>query len=282
MARLLEGKIIADQMKDVLSTKVKAFGKRIQLASIQLGENPACDVYVKAQERVALLLGVHYKLHKLSKETTEAKLCSYIEDLNQDAQVHGIIIQRPLPLHVDFQRASQLIAPKKDVEGMHPENLGNLIMGKATIIPCTALAVMELLNSTGISLSGKDAVIVGHSEIVGKPLALLLMDKLATVSVCHIGTSKAGRLEEFVRRAEILAVSVGKAGLIKGEWIKEDSIVIDVGINKVGDKIYGDVEFEEAQKRAGWITPVPGGVGPLTVMMLMKNLVECAKALAKR
>jgi len=177
---------------------------------------------------------------------------------------------------MDYKKISEYIKPEKDVEGMHPVNMGKIIFGKARILPCTAAAVMELLNSIGIHYSGKEAVIVGHSEIVGKPLALTLLDKLATVTVCHIGTSQAGKLEEHVRRADILIVAAGKAGLIKGDWVKEKAVVIDVGINRVGDKIVGDVEFEAAEKRAGFITPVPGGVGPLTVTMLMRNLVEAA------
>jgi methylenetetrahydrofolate dehydrogenase (NADP+)/methenyltetrahydrofolate cyclohydrolase len=177
---------------------------------------------------------------------------------------------------MDYKKISQYLAPEKDVEGMHPVNMGKIVFGKAKILPCTAAAVMELLNSIGLSYSGKEVVIVGHSEIVGKPLALTLLDKLATVTVCHIGTSKAGKLEEHVRTADILIVAVGKAGLIKGDWVKEGAIVIDVGINRVGDKLVGDVEFEAAEKKCAWITPVPGGVGPLTVTMLMRNLVEAS------
>jgi len=183
----------------------------------------------------------------------------------------------PLPSQIDYKKISQFILPEKDVEGMNPENIGKILFGKAKILPCTPAAVMELIKETGVDLYGKEVVIVGHSEIVGKPLSLLLLDKFATVTVCHIGTSQAKKLDEHVRKAEILIVAVGKPCLIKGDWIKEGSIVIDVGINKVGDKIVGDVEFEEAKERASFITPVPGGVGPLTVVMLMRNLVEATK-----
>ena len=183
----------------------------------------------------------------------------------------------PLPPQIDYKKISQFIVPEKDVEGMHPVNIGKIIFAKAKILPCTAAAVMELLKETGVDLYGREVVVVGHSEIVGKPLALLLLDRFATVTVCHIGTSKAQKLEEHVRKAEVLIVAVGKAGLIKGDWIKEGAIVIDVGINRVGDKIVGDVEFETAEKKASYITPVPGGVGPLTVTMLMRNLVEATK-----
>lgn len=276
MAKLLEGKLIADQIKNILKSKVLSSPKRLKLSSVQVGVNPASDVYIKSQKKNAELLGIEYDAHSLEKETSEEKLIEYIQKLNNDASVSGIIIQMPLPLHMDYKKISQYIKPEKDVEGMHPVNMGRIVFGKAKILPCTAAAVMEILNSIGLHYSGKEVVIVGHSEIVGKPLALTLLDKLATVTVCHIGTSKAGRLEEHVRRADILIVAVGKAGLIKGEWVKEGAVVIDVGINRVADKIVGDVEFEAAEKRAAWITPVPGGVGPLTVTMLMRNLVESA------
>nr|MBC8473231.1 bifunctional 5,10-methylenetetrahydrofolate dehydrogenase/5,10-methenyltetrahydrofolate cyclohydrolase [Candidatus Omnitrophota bacterium] len=173
---------------------------------------------------------------------------------------------------------SQYLSPIKDVEAVHPQNMGEIVFGNAKILPCTAASCMELLNSIeGIELYGKEACIVGHSEIVGKPLALLLLNKFVTTTVCHIATGKRGTLPEFVKKAEILIVAVGKAGLIKGEWIKEGAIVIDVGINRVDGKLVGDVEFDKAQERAGYITPVPGGVGPLTVAILMRNLVEAYK-----
>lgn len=276
MAKLLEGKLIAAQVKETLLKKIQASGKKLHLASIQVGENPSSEVYIKSQKKNADLLGIEYALHKLDCAFTQDKLIEFIETLNNDPKVNGIIIQMPLPQQIDYKKISEHIAPGKDAEGMHPLNMGRIIFGKSKVLPCTASAVMEIINYTGTDLSGKEVVIVGHSEIVGKPLSLLLLDKLATVTVCHIGTAKAGKLEEHVKRAEVLIVAVGKAGLIKGSWIKEGAIVVDVGINKVEDKIVGDVEFIEAEKRASWITPVPGGVGPLTVIMLMRNLVECA------
>jgi methylenetetrahydrofolate dehydrogenase (NADP+)/methenyltetrahydrofolate cyclohydrolase len=277
LAKLLEGKPIAEQIKTILKQKIQAANKKLLLASIQVGDNSSAELYIKSQMKTASVLGIEFQAHKLEKETSQEKLAEFIAKLNLDKAASGIIVQMPLPLHIDYKKISEFIAPEKDVEGVHPANIGKIVFSKAKILPCTAAAVMELLGSTGVNLSGKEVVIVGHSEIVGKPLALLLLDKLATVTVCHIGTSKAGKLEEHVRKAEVLIVAVGKAGLIKGEWIKEGAIVIDVGINRVGDKIVGDVEFEEAAKRASWITPVPGGVGPLTVTMLMHNLVEAAK-----
>jgi methylenetetrahydrofolate dehydrogenase (NADP+)/methenyltetrahydrofolate cyclohydrolase len=277
LAKLLEGKPIAEKIKEEIKQEVQALKHKPVLASIMVGDNPGAASYVKSQQKVAENLGIDYQLHKLNQDITEEELVEFIRKLNADKSVNGIIVQMPLPQQVDYKKISQFIFPEKDVEGMHPANIGKIVFGKAKILPCTPAAVMELLKETGVDLYGKEVVVVGHSEIVGKPLSLLLLDKFATVCVCHIGTSKAGKLEEHVKGAEILIVAVGKAGLIKGDWVKEGAIVIDVGINRVGDKIVGDVEFETAEKRVSWITPVPGGVGPLTVTMLMRNLVEAAK-----
>ena len=278
MAKLLEGKPIAEKIKEGIRLEVASLKISPVLASIQIGENAGAAAYVKSQAKVAESLGIEYQLHKLGEDTIEAHLIDFIQKLNTNKSVHGIIIQMPLPSSIDYKKISQYIEPKKDVEGMHPANIGKLLFGKSKLVPCTVASAMELINSTGVDLYGKEVVVVGHSEIVGKPLTLLLLDKFATVTVCHIGTSKAGKLEEHVKRAEILIVAVGRAGLIKGNLIKEGAIVVDVGINRVADKIVGDVEFEAAEKRASWITPVPGGVGPLTVTMLMRNLVEAVKS----
>jgi len=277
LARLLEGKAISERIKKQIKEEISKLNLKPVLASIQVGENPAVSVYIKAQRRLSEELGIDYQLHKLDSQISEISLIEFIQKLNLDRAINGLILQMPLPKHIDYKKITQYIEPKKDVEGLHPENMGKIIFGKAKILPCTAQAVMELLKEIQIDLYGKEVVIVGHSEIVGKPLSLLLLDKFATVTVCHIGTYEAGKLEEHVKKAEVLIVAVGKAGLIKGDWIKEGAIVIDVGINKVGDKIVGDVEFETASKRASFITPVPGGVGPLTTTLLMRNLVEAVK-----
>jgi len=277
LARLLEGKPIAERIKEELRRQIGSLKNKPVLASVMVGDNAGAESYVKSQKKTAEGLGIEYQFHKLNADTTESALIEFIKKLNADKSIHGIIIQMPLPQQIDYKKISQFIVPEKDVEGMHPANIGKIVFGKANILPCTPAAVMELLKETGVDLYGKEVVVVGHSEIVGKPLALLLLEKFATVTVAHIGTSKAGKLEEHVKKAEVLIVAVGKAGLIKGEWVKEGAIVIDVGINRVADKIVGDVEFEAAEKRASVITPVPGGVGPLTVTMLMRNLVEAAK-----
>lgn len=277
MAKLLEGKPIAEKIKEQIKLETQSLKNKPVLASIMVGDNPSAEAYVKSQKKTAEALGIEYQFHKLAQDSQEQSLIEFIQKLNADKSVNGIIVQMPLPPQIDYKKISQFILPEKDVEGMHPVNIGKIVFGKAVILPCTPAAVMELLKEAGVDLYGKEIVVVGHSEIVGKPLSLLLLDKFATVTVCHIGTSKADKLEEHVRSAEVLIVAVGKAGLIKGDWIKEGAIVIDVGINRVADKIVGDVEFEAAEKRASYITPVPGGVGPLTVTMLMRNLVEAAK-----
>lgn len=277
-AKLLDGKALALDIKEKIKAEIAALESKPKLVSVQVGENPASEVYLRSQKKNAENLGVEYQLEKLDAGTSQDELIKVLERLNKDDAVNGIMIQMPLPQQIDAKSISRYISPLKDVEAVHPQNMGEIVFGNAKILPCTAASCMELLNSIeGLKLHGKEAVIVGHSEIVGKPLALLLLNKFVTTSVCHIATGERGNLPEFVKKAEILIVAVGKAGLIKGEWIKEGAIVIDVGINRVEGKLVGDVEFDKAQKRASYITPVPGGVGPLTVAMLMRNLIEATK-----
>ena len=277
-AKLLDGKALALGIKEKIKAEIAALGSKPKLVSVHVGENPASEVYLRSQKKNAENLGVEYQLEKLGAGTTQDELIKVLERLNKDNAVNGIMLQMPLPQQIDAKSISRYISPLKDVEAVHPQNMGEIVFGNAKILPCTAASCMELLNSIeGLKLYGKEAVIVGHSEIVGKPLALLLLNKFATTTVCHIATGQRGNLPEFVKKAEILIVAVGKAGLIKGEWVKEGAIVIDVGINRVEGKLVGDVEFDKAQERASYITPVPGGVGPLTVAMLMRNLVEATK-----
>lgn len=281
-AQLLDGKARALCIKEILKTELEGLksscGVTPALVNIQVGENSASEVYLKSQQKNAENLGIHYSLKKLQGETPQEALVEVIEDLNRDRAVNGILVQMPLPRQIDSKAVSRYISPLKDVEAVHPQSMGEIVFGNAKVLPCTAASCMELLNSIdSFDLYGKEAVVVGHSEIVGKPLALLLLNKFVTVTVCHIATGERGTLPDFVRKAEILIVAVGKAGLIKGEWIKRGAVVIDVGINQVEGKIVGDVEFETAKDRASYITPVPGGVGPLTVAILMRNLVEATK-----
>ena len=277
---LIDGKGIAEKIKEEVKAELlelKAKGVEPKLVAVQAGENPASAVYVKQQQKSCEKVGITYELRSLPADITEEGLVSEIEKLNDDASVTGIILQLPLPQGIDVRKIQSALSPRKDVEGVNPANMGWIIYGKPFLAPCTALAVKEIIDSTGIDLYGKEVVMVGHSDIVGKPVALLLVDRFATVSICHIGTSKAGMLEEHVRRADILIVAVGKANLIPGGWIKKGAVVVDVGINRVGDKIVGDVEFETAKENASLITPVPGGVGPVTTAILLRNVVRAAK-----
>jgi len=280
-AVLLEGKVIAESLKAKIKAEVESLkaktGRVPKLVALQIGENSSSVVYVKAQERVAQALGIGYELKVMPGTISQTGAQDLVKEMNKDDSVTAIILQLPVPKGIDAKRLINLISPLKDAEGMHPENLGRIISGQQRIAPCTAMAVMELLESTKVNLYGKEAVVVGHSEIVGKPLALMLLNKFATTTVCHIATGERGVLPEHVKRAEILIAAVGKAGIIKGDWIKDKAIVIDVGINKIDDKIVGDVEFDGASQKASYITPVPGGVGPLTTTILMRNAVELFK-----
>ena len=277
-AKLLDGKQLALNIKEKIKSEIDQLKSTYKvvpaLVSIQVGENPASEVYLRSQRKNAENLGVDYRIEKLEEKVSQDELIKTIEMLNMDKKVNGIIVQMPLPTHIDARLISRYISPLKDVEAVHPQNMGEIVFGNAKVLPCTAASCMELLNSIeSLNLYGKEACVVGHSEIVGKPLALLCLNKFVTTTVCHIATGERGTLPEFVKKAEILVAAVGKAGLIKGEWIREGAIVIDVGINRVEGKLVGDVEFDKARERASYITPVPGGVGPLTVAMLMKNLV---------
>ncbi|MCX5667263.1 MAG: bifunctional 5,10-methylenetetrahydrofolate dehydrogenase/5,10-methenyltetrahydrofolate cyclohydrolase [Candidatus Omnitrophica bacterium] len=280
-AQLLEGKVIAEKLKlaikaEIDSLKVKT-GRAPKLVALQIGDNAASAVYVKAQKKVADALGIEYELMTAPDNISGAGARKLVKEMNKDDSVTAIILQLPVPKGIDAKRLINLISPLKDAEGMTLENLGKIVSGQYKIGPCTAMAVMELLESTKVNLYGKEAVVVGHSEIAGKPLALMLLNKFVTTTVCHIATGERGVLPEHVKRAQILISAVGKAGVIKGDWIKDGAIVIDVGINKIGDKIVGDVEFDIASQKASYITPVPGGVGPLTTTMLMRNTVELFK-----
>jgi methylenetetrahydrofolate dehydrogenase (NADP+)/methenyltetrahydrofolate cyclohydrolase len=242
-----------------------------------VGENPSSGVYIRSQQKLASYLGIEYQLNALPVQIKEEQLIEVIRKLNYDEKISAIIIQLPLPQGIDAKRITSYLDPDKDAEGIHPQNLGRLLSGNYQILPPTPQAVMELIKSANLNLYGKEAVVVGHSEIVGKPLALMLLNEFVTTTITHIATSERGNLAEHIKRAEILVVAVGKANLVRGEWIKEGAVVVDVGINRLGEKIVGDVEFERAKEKAAYISPVPGGVGPLTVVMLMKNVVEAFK-----
>lgn len=284
-AQLLDGKILAAAIKEKLKMQVvslkKTRGAIPHVVNIAVGEDHAASAYAKAQIKAAEDIGINYRLETLPADVSQQKIIDRLRELNADDSVNGIMVQKPLPSIIDYHLIANCIDIAKDLEGVNVTNIGKMLLGKTHLIPCTPAAVMALLESTGMSLRGKEVVVVGHSEIVGKPLALLLLEKMATVTVCHIATSEAEKLIEHVSRAEVLIVAAGKPELIKGNWIKAGAVVIDVGINRVGDKVVGDVEFVAAQAKASHITPVPGGVGPVTVMMLMKNAVEAFRLQAE-
>ncbi|MBN1493266.1 MAG: bifunctional 5,10-methylenetetrahydrofolate dehydrogenase/5,10-methenyltetrahydrofolate cyclohydrolase, partial [Candidatus Omnitrophica bacterium] len=276
--KLLEGKTIAEKIKKVVTERVATIrshhGRPPKLCAVMVGENSAAALYSKAQKRAAREVGIDYELLQLPDSVTQSELEDKIIALNNDATITGVIIQMPLPPHLDPGKVFDQLNPKKDVEGIHADNLGLLVLRKERMPPCTAQAAIELIGSTGVDLYGAEVTIVGSSRIVGRPIALLLLEKMATTTVTHIGTFERGKLEEHVRRADVLIVAVGKAQVIPGDWIKKGAIVIDIGINKNGDKVVGDVDFDSAAKNAAFITPVPGGVGPLTVYVLMRNVIR--------
>mgnify|MGYP000849563834 FL=1 len=279
-AQLLKGKPLADKIKGDVKKEVEGLkGKGVSpsLVAIQVGENEASRVYTNAQKKNAELCGIKYELQELPADMTQNQLLKHIDGLNTDPNVTGIILQMPVPEQIDAKVCQWSIAYEKDVEGVTPTNMGMVTFGKPRLVPCTALGAVELIKSTGVDVYGKEVVVVGHSDIVGKPAALLLLNSFGTVSVCHIATGQRGLTEEHVRRAEILVVAVGCAHLIKGDWIKEGAIVIDIGINPKDGKLLGDVETEAAMEKAAWITPVPGGAGTATTAILMRNTVEAAK-----
>lgn len=280
-AKILDGKVLAQKIGEDLKVEVDALrasrGSVPHLVNVTVGDSTSVCAYANSQKRVAKKLGIDYDLKNLPADSSQEELIDVVRELNGERQVNGIMIHKPLPDHIDYGEIANYLAVEKDVEGINATNIGNMLLGKTKMIPCTPAAVMAHIESTGVNVRGKEAVIVGASNIVGKPLSLLLVNKMATVSLCHIATSEAGLLDEYIGRADILIVAVGKAGLIKGDCIKENAIVIDVGINLVGDKVVGDVEFESAKEKASCITPVPGGVGPVTVVMLMRNGIEAYK-----
>ena len=277
MHRVLDGKAIAAQMKqELLRALDELRTKTIQAPCLAIlyFETPVSTLYRNAQFQIAGELGIQPVNKALPLTVTQDQLEQSIQQWNDDPAIHGIFVHQPMPPHIDPQRVSAAIDPRKDIEGIHPQNSARRFFAKARIGSCTALAVMELIEATGVDVKGKEAVVIGHSEIVGRPVSMLLLDKLATTTICHVATQ---RLKEHVKRADVLVVAAGKPHLVKGDWIKPGAIVIDVGINVIEGRVVGDVEFEAAKERAAFITPVPGGVGPVTVMMVMKNTIEAFK-----
>ena len=274
-AQIISGTQLASQIKSNVAQQISQYvaqGKRAPgLAVILVGADPASQVYVGSKRKSCAEIGIVSKSYDLPETTTEQALLELIEELNQDAEVDGILVQLPLPKHIDSTKVIEQISPEKDVDGFHPYNVGRLCQRIPTLRACTPYGVMKLLETTGISFYGKHAVIVGASNIVGRPMALELLLAGCTVTVTHRFTED---LASHIRQADILVVAVGKPKFIKGEWIKEGAVVVDVGINRLEGKLVGDVEFDVAAQRASYITPVPGGVGPMTVAMLMQNTLS--------
>lgn len=278
-ARILDGKAIsANLLQDIrrqVDARAAAGLPPPGLAVILVGDNPASSLYVRNKRRACETAGVLDLAHDLPADTSEAELLALIARLNDDPAVDGILVQLPLPAHINADRVLECIRPDKDVDGFHPYNIGRLLVRMPTLRPCTPYGVMQLLETTGEELRGKEAVVVGASNIVGRPMALELLMANCTVTVCHSATRD---LEAHVRRAEVLVVAVGRPEMIKGDWIREGALVMDVGINRLADgRVVGDVEFATAVERAGWITPVPGGVGPMTVATLLRNTLHAAQ-----
>ena len=277
-AHILDGKLLAAQLKERLIKEIKILKSSSRdvprVFSIVVGNDPAGLSYAASQQKTAQSLGIHYELQHFKADSSQEDVLKLIDELNGYNHVHGIIVNKPLPAHMNFKTMINAIVPYKDIEGMNLTNFGLLLMGEDGISPCTPAAVLELLKSSGVGLKGKHAVVIGRSEIVGKPVALLLLKEDMTVTICH---SKTIDLPSVVHDADVVIAALGKPGFVKGEWIKKDAVVIDVGINQVDGKFVGDVDFPSAQQKASYITPVPGGVGPVTSVMLMNNAVKAFK-----
>lgn len=279
MAQIISGKTVSAEVREKIKQETAALiesdGIHPGLAVILVGNDPASQVYVRNKQRACEELGFNPFEYKLSENTTQEQLLDLISVLNKDPKVHGILVQLPLPDHLDEQSVLYSISPEKDVDAFHPLNVGKIMIGSYNFLPCTPAGVMELIDWAGIEVSGKNCVVVGRSNIVGKPMSMLLLQRSGTVTICH---SKTKNLKEICANADILVVAIGKPKFITGDMVKEGAVVIDVGINRdENNKLCGDVDFESVEPKAGWITPVPGGVGPMTITMLMKNTLRAAK-----
>lgn len=278
MAKIIDGKQISKEIKDELKEEVatlKAEGKNVALAVIQVGEDPASSVYVNNKKKACEYIGIESLAFHLPETITEEELLQKIEELNQDEKVNGILVQLPLPSHIDEDKVIKTIAPEKDVDGFHPQSVGALSIGQKGFVSCTPAGVIQLLKRSGIEIAGKECVVIGRSNIVGKPMALLLLRENGTVTIAH---SKTKDLKEVAKRADILIVAVGKPKMVDSSYIKEGAVVIDVGIHRdENNKLCGDVDFDDVVDHVSAITPVPGGVGPMTIAMLMHNCVSSIK-----
>ncbi|HOA91994.1 MAG TPA: bifunctional methylenetetrahydrofolate dehydrogenase/methenyltetrahydrofolate cyclohydrolase FolD [Bacillota bacterium] len=280
---IIDGKALAKEKRAEIAKQVEALkekGVTPGLAVVLVGEDPASQIYVRNKHKACEEVGIYSRKITLPEETTEEEILKIIDELNNDPEIDGILVQLPLPKHIDPDKVILSISPDKDVDGFHPVNAGRLLTGQDGFFPCTPLAVMELIKSAGVDVSGKEAVVVGRSNIVGKPVSMLLLRENATVTICH---SRTKNLADVCRRADILVAAVGRPEMITADYVKEGAVVIDVGINRVGEKkVVGDVAFDEVKDKAAYITPVPGGVGPMTITMLLYNtLLSAQKRVSK-
>lgn len=279
-AKLLDGAAMALEIEKELKQRVEALRERgivPGLCVILVGSDPASQTYVANKEKACARLGIHSHTVRMGEETTQAELEAEIEKANHDESVHGILVQLPLPAGLDEHRALALIRPEKDVDGFHAVNMGRLARGEDCVVACTPKGALHMLKAVGVPIAGKNAVVIGRSNIVGKPMALLLLQENATVTICH---SRTEDLAEHTRRADILVAAVGKPRFVTADMVKEGAAVLDVGINRVDGRLCGDVDFEHVKEKAGWISPVPGGVGKMTIAMLMENTVSAAEKAA--
>jgi methylenetetrahydrofolate dehydrogenase (NADP+) / methenyltetrahydrofolate cyclohydrolase len=281
-ARLIDGKALALQVRERLAIESAAVlaqtGMKPGLATILVGDDPASHLYVKSKQKACDAAGIYIDDHKLSASTTQAELLALIAKENADPRIHGILVQLPLPKHIDSKAVLEAVSPDKDADGFHPFNFGRLVEGHPVFEACTPKGVIKMVESTGVAIEGKRAVVLGRSNIVGKPLALMLLQRNATVTICH---SKTKDLPAVCREADLLLVAIGKAKFVTADMVRDGAVVIDVGTNRLSDgKVVGDVDFDAVGQKAGWISPVPGGVGPMTIAMLLDNTVESAKRMA--
>ncbi|MAG15963.1 bifunctional methylenetetrahydrofolate dehydrogenase/methenyltetrahydrofolate cyclohydrolase FolD [Candidatus Woesearchaeota archaeon] len=270
-AKIIDGKEIARKIREEIKKEVAALEKKPGLAAIIVGDNPASKVYVGMKRKTCEEVGIYSEEFKLPEETSEEELLELVRKLNKEDKIHAILLQLPIPKHINEEKALSAIALEKDVDGFNSVNIGKLVRGNEASVPCTPKGIIRLLEEIGIEITGKNAVVVGRSNIVGKPTALMLLNRNATVTVCH---SKTKYLGEITKKADIIVVAVGKPNMITESMVKEGAVVIDVGINKVDGKLVGDADFENIKEKAGWITPVPGGVGPMTIAMLLENTLQ--------
>lgn len=278
MGELIDGRKVSEDTRQEISDKVSKLKKEKGvipgLAAVLVGDNPASDIYVRNKRKACEKAGMYSEEHRLSGETSEDELLELVNRLNNDEKIHGILVQLPLPDHIDDSKILRAVSPAKDVDGFHPENVGLLVSGNPRFVSCTPYGIIKMLDYYGIDPKGKEAVVVGRSNIVGKPVSMLLLHRHATVTICHSRTRDLG---EVTRRADILVAAIGRANMITEDMVRERAVVIDVGINRKDDgKLTGDVDFDKVSQKASYITPVPGGVGPMTITMLLWNTLESA------